>query len=101
MIELDVSVSFKLGNNPLSQNLAELYAPLIERINVPNNALGENGMLVKGNELTQVFWRELLGNNRVRWAVAFEDPMRHEPIRSAFRLHFLRRLTERKGLGLR
>src|SRR5213594_3349887 len=57
-------------------------------------------MLVKSDELAESFRRETLGEDRVRRAVTLEDPMRHEPIRSALGLDLLGRLTEGQRFGL-
>src|SRR4029434_967575 len=57
-------------------------------------------MLVKGDELAESFRRETLGEDRVRWAVALEDAMRHEPIRRALSFDLVGRLTEGQGFGL-
>src|SRR5258705_9208574 len=100
MIELGLRLALQLRDNALSQHLAELDSPLVERVDIPNHPLGENEMFVKGNELTEHFWCEPIGKNRVRWPVAFEDPMRHEPVRRALSLHLFGRLTERQRLGL-
>src|SRR5215813_11263109 len=100
MLETGLLRAFKLRDNALSQHLAQLDTPLVERVNIPNDALRENRVFIKGHELTQHFRRELLGQDRVRWPVALEDPMRHEPIRRALRFHLLWRLTKSEGLGL-
>src|SRR5262249_49172401 len=78
----------------------EFYTPLVERIDVPNDALSEDRVFVKGNELTERFRCQPPGKNGVRWPVALEDPVRHEPIRRALGLHFLGRFTQRERLGL-
>ena len=57
-------------------------------------------VLVEGDELAEDFRGEALGKDRVRWAVALEDAMGHEPIRRAFSLDFVRRLAEGQRLGL-
>src|SRR5690606_5252443 len=44
---------------------------------------------------------ETLGEKDIRRTVAFEDPMRHQPVRGAFRLHLFRGLAEGQRLGLR
>src|SRR5258705_6719878 len=100
MIELGLLLALQLRDDALSQHLAELDAPLVERVNIPNHPLGENGVFVKGNEFTEHFWCEPLGEYRVRWPVTLEDPMRHEPVRRALSLHLFGRLTERQRLGL-
>src|SRR5262249_53528066 len=94
-------LGLKLRDDALSQHLAEFDSPLVKRINVPDDALSEDGVFVKGNEFAESLRCESLGQNRVRWPVAFEDSMRHEPIRRAFFLHLLGRLTEGKRLRLR
>jgi len=55
MIELGLLLAFKLRDNALSQHLAELDTPLVERVNIPDDALCENGVFVKSNELDQRF----------------------------------------------
>src|SRR5712671_5685807 len=100
VVEHGLSTALDFWNDAPRQNLAQLDAPLVERINVPEDALREDGVLVKGHELTQCLWREPLGENYVRWPVAFEDSVGDEPVRYAFSLHFFGGLTERKRLGL-
>src|ERR1700731_1601686 len=53
MAELGLGLALELGDDALSQNLAEFDAPLIERIDVPNGALGEHAVLVERNQLSQ------------------------------------------------
>ena len=84
------------GNNSLRQHLAQLHAPLIERIDLPDGALGENAMLVKGDQLAESLRSEPLGEDGIRRAVALKNPVRDEPIRRAFSLDLLRRLSERE-----
>src|SRR5258708_2616394 len=57
-------------------------------------------MLVEGDELAERFRRESVGEDRVRRAVALEDPVRHEPVRRALRLDLLGRLAEGQRLCL-
>ena len=57
-------------------------------------------VLVERDELAERFRREPVGEDRVRRAVALEDPVRHEPVRRAFGLDLLGRLAERQRLGL-
>ncbi len=37
--------------------LAELYAPLVKRVDVPDYPLYEHLVLIERNQRTQVFWR--------------------------------------------
>src|SRR5258708_27714794 len=100
MVERRLASVLEFRDDALGQNLAELNAPLVERINVPEQALVEDGMLVKRDQLAKYFRRKLVSQNRVRWPVAFEDPVWHQPVRRAFRLHLFRRFAEGKRLGL-
>ena len=101
MSELRLCWVFELGNDPLRQRLAQLDAPLIERIDLPDHPLREHAMFVEGNQFAEDCGRQLVRKDCVGRAVAFEDAMRDEPVRSAFRLHLLGRLAERQRLSLR
>src|SRR5208282_5774856 len=93
--------TLELGDDALSEHLAQLYAPLVERINVPNYALRVNTVLVERNQLTQNRWRQAVRKNHVGRSIAFEDTVRNQPVRGAFRLHLLRRFPECERLRLR
>src|SRR5207253_4364968 len=45
--------AFKLRDDALCQDLAEFHAPLIERVDVPDNTLGKDRMFVESNQRTQ------------------------------------------------
>ncbi len=92
--------ALEFRDDALGQHLAQLDAPLVERVDVPDDALGEDAVLVERDELAERFRREPLGEDGVRRAVALEDPVRHEPIRRALGLDFLGRLAEGQRLGL-
>ena len=62
----------KLGLDFLREALAQLNAPLIERVDVPHCTLGESEMLVVDDERTQGSWCNLLGKDGSGWAVAEE-----------------------------
>src|SRR2546429_373782 len=93
--------ALNLKDNALSQNLAELPAPLVKRIDLPDGALGENGMLVERDELAQNLGRKPRCKDSVRRAIALEHSMRNEPVRSAFVFHLLRRFSESQRFSLR
>lgn len=57
----------------LCQGLAQLNAPLIERVDVPNDTLSEDLVLVCGDESSQCEWSQLLDNNRICWTIAGKD----------------------------
>src|SRR5438094_4296730 len=101
VFELRCVLALKLRNDALGEHFAQLDAPLIKRINVPDHALGEDTVLVKRDELAENFRRQPLGEDRVRRSVAFEDTVWHQPIRRAFGFDFLRRAAECQRLGLR
>src|SRR5207249_4086055 len=100
MAESGLRLAIEFWNYALGQHFAQLNAPLVKRINIPDNALGEDGVLVKSNELAERFQHEPFGEERIRRAVALEDAMRHEPIRRALSLDLVGRLTEGQGFGL-
>ena len=100
MAESRFLLALEFRDNPLGQLLAQLDAPLVERVDVPDRALGKDAVLVEGDEFAEGFRSEPLGENRVRRAVALEDAVGHEPIRRAFRLDLLGCLAEGQRLGL-
>src|ERR1039458_8089734 len=91
----------KFGNDSLGEHLAQLDAPLIERINVPNRALREYAVLVKRDQLAEHFRREPIGENDIGRTIAFKNAMWHKPVRRAFGFDFLRSFAKGQRLGLR
>src|ERR1700730_14941901 len=100
MAEGRLCLALEFRDDALGQHLAKFHAPLVERVNLPDGALGEHTVLVKGYQLTENFRREPIGEDCVRRAIALEDPVRYEPIRSALGLDLLRRFPERQRLRL-
>ena len=92
--------AFKFRDDRLGQALAQLDAPLVERVDAPDRALRKDVVLVKGDETTEGFRGEPVGKNRVRRAIALEDTVGRQPIRGAFCLDLLPRLADRKRLAL-
>ena len=101
MREHRICFVFKFGNNALRQNFAEFNSPLIERVDIPDGSLGEDRMFIQRDQLSKNFWCEFFGEDRIRRAVAFEDPMRDKPIGRSLGLYLCWSLAERKRLGLR
>src|SRR3990172_2438008 len=91
----------ELRDDALRQRLAELHAPLVERVDPPDRTLGEDRVLVERDELSERLRRELLGEDRVRRAIALEGPVGHEPLRRPLGPDLLGRLPEGQRLGLR
>src|SRR5262245_29449277 len=100
MAENGLWLALEFRDDALSQHFTQLHTPLVERVDVPDNALGEDCMLIQGDELAERFRREPFGKERIRRAVALEDAMRHEPIRRALGFYFLRCLAEGQRFGL-
>src|SRR3984893_13667575 len=71
MAELWLGHALELGDDALGQNLAEFDAPLIERIDVPNGALGEHAVLVERNQLSQRRRGQSVHQNGVGRSIAF------------------------------
>ena len=101
MAERGLRLALELRDDPLGQHLAELDPPLIERVDVPDGALGKHAVLVERDELSERLRCEPLGEDRVRRPIALEHSMGNEAIRRALRLDLLARLTEGQRLGLR
>src|SRR6266850_2711989 len=100
MLELRVRRALEFRNDALSQYLAEFHTPLVERIDVPENALSEDGVLIKSDKFAERPGRELFSQDRVRRPVAFEHTVRHEPVRCALSLDLVGSLAEGERLSL-
>ena len=59
-----------------------------------------NTEFVQSDQLSECFRHEALDKDHVRWPVAFEYPVRHEPVRRPFRLDLFGSLAERQRLSL-
>src|SRR5580704_5462314 len=99
--ERGFGLAFNLRNDALRQHLAQFDSPLVEGIDVPDCALRKDRMFVEGHEFAEYFRRQLLGQDRVRWTIAFEDAMRNEPLCRAFGFDLFRSFAEGERLGLR
>ena len=91
---------FQFRNDALRQHFAQLHAPLIERVNVPDGPLRKDTVLVECNQLAKCCRRKPFDENRVRRAIALKDPVGHEPVRRALGLDLFGRLAECQGLPL-
>src|SRR3954470_612559 len=99
MSESGLRLRLELRDDPLGQHLAQLDSPLIERVDIPDDTLGEDAVLVEGHELPEGLRREAVGEDRVRGPVAPEYTVRNDAVRGALGLHLLARLAERQRLG--
>src|SRR3954468_23609635 len=59
--ERRLALARQLGADALRQHLAELDAPLVERIDVPDHALHEDAVLVERDQCAEDVWRQPLG----------------------------------------
>src|SRR5687767_14201174 len=95
-----LDLALKFGNDLLSQLFTQLNPILVETVDGPNRTLRERNVLIEGDEFAEDFRRQLLGENRVRWAVALEYPMWNKLVLYPLGLGFLGRLTEGQRLAL-
>ena len=101
MLEIGFFGGFKFGDNPLSEGFAEFDAPLVEGVDVPDHALGEDAHFVEGNEAAEGGGGEFFGHEDIRGAVAVEHAVRRDGRRGAFGLDLRESFAEGEGLGLR
>jgi hypothetical protein len=76
-------------DDTLGQDLAKFHAPLIESVDLPDRALGEDAVLVKRNQFAQ------------RRSIALERAVRRQPLRCPGGPDFLGRPAECARLSLR
>src|ERR1700728_3468184 len=100
MAQRRLRLALKFRNDALAQYLAKLYAPLIERVDLPECALREDGVFVESNKFAEDLRREPCGKKGVRRTIALDYPMREEPVWRAFGLDLLRRFSEGQRFGL-
>src|SRR5258708_33271396 len=100
MAEPGFALALELRDDALGQDLAEFYAPLIERVDVPNRSLGEHAVLVQRHEFSERGWGQTIQHDGVRRPIAFEHSVWDEPIGHAFGLDLLARFAEGERLGL-
>ncbi len=99
--QLGLGLALELGDDLLRQHLAELDAPLIEGVDLPDRALREHAVLVERHQLAQRGRRQAIYHDGVGGAIALEHAVRNEPIGRAFRFHLLGRLAEGERRRLR
>src|SRR5438093_863300 len=94
MAERGLRLALELRNDPLGEHLAQLDPPLIERVDVPDDALGEHAVLIERDQLSERLGRQPLGEDRVRGTITLEDAMRNKAVRRALGLDLRPRLAE-------
>ena len=68
----------ELWQDLLRDLFAVFHAPLVEAIDIPNNALHENFVLIQRNQFAQCVGRECVEHNGSRRAVAFKRFVRQQ-----------------------
>src|SRR5580704_4783834 len=99
--ELWFFLALKFRDDALRQDLPQFDAPLIERVDVPNRALSENGVLVQRHQFAQSFRCQPLCEDGIRRTIALEDAVGNEPLGRAFGFHLFGSFAECQRLGLR
>src|SRR5262245_4099896 len=64
--------ALELRDDLLREGLAQLHAPLIEGVDAPDRALGEDTVLIERNQLAQGGGSECFQEQRVRWPITLE-----------------------------
>src|SRR6476659_970678 len=70
VVKLRLGVRLQLWDDRFGERLAQLHPPLVEGVDPPNGALGEDAVLVEGDERPQRLRGQALGEDRVGGAVA-------------------------------
>ena len=100
VVEGRLGAAFELGHDPVGQDLAELHAPLVEGVHVPDRPGREHGVLVEGHEAAEQPRREPLGQDHGARDVAGEGLVGHEILGHAVGADLGGGLAEGEGLGL-
>jgi len=101
VIELGFFFALQFRNNAFCEHLAQFDAPLVKRIDAPDGALREYRVFIKRDQLAERFRRQTVREDRVRWPITFENPVRDDRIRRALRLDLFACLAERQRFSLR
>lgn len=80
----DIARLAEFRQDGFRQLLAKLHAPLIKRVDIPDNTLDEDLVLVHGNQGTKRGWSEFLKQDRVGRLVAQEDTVRDNLVVGVF-----------------
>ena len=86
MFEIWLTCGFEFGDDALGEDFAEFGAPLVEGVDLPEDALGEDAHFVEGDEAAEDGGGEFLSEDDIGRAVAVEDAVRGECGGGAFDL---------------
>ena len=101
VFEVRLPGGFEFGDDALGEDFAEFDAPLVEGVDVPEDALGEDAHFVEGDEAAEDGGGEFFGEDDIGRAVAVEDAVWGECGGGAFGFDFGEGFSESEGLGLR
>lgn len=91
----------ELLENLLSKDLAQLNAPLVEAVNVPDGTLDESQLLVVDNQSTQLSRADDISHqDGCRWSVAKEALVRDKLLGGALSSELVVSLADHESLGL-
>ena len=93
--------ALEFGDDPQGKHLTELYAPLVERVDVPDGTLGKDTVLIESDELAERCRGQPLQEDRVGRPITLERTVRHEPVGRALGMNFLWSLTKSERFALR
>src|SRR6185437_11394434 len=65
VLKLGLTCALELGNDPLGESLAQFHPPLIEGIDLPDRALGEDAVLVERDQLAEHSRRQTIEENSI------------------------------------
>ena len=100
MTKFRFRISFQFRDNSLSQDLAQFHSPLVERINVPYDTLGEYDVLIKSNQHSKYLWCKLFGKNCIGRPVTIKYLMGSKPFRCSFGSYLFKSFAESQCLSL-
>src|SRR5581483_6652255 len=100
VVQVGLARGLQLRDDPARERLAELHAPLVERVDVPDGSLGEDLVLIERDQPPQGPRIELVGQDRGRRPVAREGPVRNQRLRDSLGPDLVARPAERERLGL-
>src|SRR3954447_14597626 len=88
----------QLRDDPLRELLAQLHAPLVEGVDLPDRPLGEDAVFVERDQPPQGRGVEPLGEDRVGWPSALEGSVRDHRLGVALFADLIRGLAEGERL---
>src|SRR5215468_1151764 len=80
MLQHRLRCTLELGDDALGQDLAQLDAPLVEGIDLPDRTLSEDVVLVEGDQLAQRRRGQTVQQQSIGGPVALEEAMGHQPV---------------------